>query len=784
MKKKRFGFLKFLVFAVIAFLVFSFVLKMFTPSSSPSSQTQQETVPATEPEKPTDDKNSYEGFGTNNLSTTYSSNWQLSSNVGKLDMAVAPGVRAKRTDILGSQKDRVTIMVYMCGSDLESQAAMGVRDLQEMANAKIADNVNLIVYTGGTTKWHTDIISNRVNQIYQVVGGGKIGCLVDNAGTASMVDPSTLTSFIEFCTENFEANRYELILWDHGGGSISGYGYDEKYPKRGSMSLGQLDSALTDAGVEFDFIGFDACLMATTETALMLSEHADYLIGSEESEPGIGWYYTNWLSKLSNDVSMPTVEIGKNIADDFVSTCSSQTPNQTATLSVVDLAEVEDIVPQALSLFSKEANQLIDTDYREIAMARKGAREFAAEQALDLVDLVDLASKIDSPEAQQLCQSLMSAVKYNNTSRGISNAYGLSIYFPYRSAKYTGSVLKTYDAIDMSAEYSDCIRSFATYQTSGQVSSGGQTNPYSSITSSSYSNQNYANQASGDLMLQLLELFLTGDTQYTSNQSYTSYYDPVFSFLFGRSVDTKAMADYIAENHFDADLNWKDGKITLTDEQWELVDDLKLNVFVEDEDGYIDLGTDNVFLIDENGSLRADKDFTWLGLSTDGEHYETMPYTHIYTVGDQDDYTIVGRAPIKLNGEDAWPIIVFTDEEPNGFVAGVSYPAYGENDYPLIGKIQPSDNVEENLGGIDFTIDGTTAVTSDLQGLKEGDQIQFICDHYAKDGSFDSAYALGEPLTVTGNFYIGDLDLSDYKVIAVYEFTDIYQQHYWTAPIQ
>ncbi|MCR5235609.1 MAG: hypothetical protein K6E34_00220 [Lachnospiraceae bacterium] len=36
----------------------------------------------------------------------------------------------------------------------------------------------------------------------------------------------------------------------------------------------------------FDFIGFDACLMATVETAYMLSPYADYMIASEEFEPG------------------------------------------------------------------------------------------------------------------------------------------------------------------------------------------------------------------------------------------------------------------------------------------------------------------------------------------------------------------------------------------------------------------------------------------------------------------------------------------------------------------
>ena len=751
MKKKKFSLLKFLIFAVIAFLVFSFVLNMLTPSTSPApAPATQETTPApSEPEKPNEEKNSYEGFGTNNLSTTYSSNWQLSSNVGKLDLAVQPGVRAKRTNIMGSQRDTVTIMVYMCGSDLESQAAMGVRDLQEMANAKIADNVNLIVYTGGTTRWHTDIISNRVNQIYQVVGGGKLGCLVDNAGTASMVDPNTLTSFIEFCTENFEANRYELILWDHGGGSISGYGYDEKYPKRGSMSLAKLDSALTAAGVEFDFIGFDACLMATTETALMLAEHADYLIGSEESEPGIGWYYTNWLSKLSNNVSMPTVEIGKNIADDFVSTCASQTPNQIATLSVIDLAEVQDIVPQALTLFSKEANQLIDSDYRTVAMARKGAREFAAEQALDLVDLVDLASKIDSPEAKQLCQSLMSAVKYNNTSRGISNAYGLSIYFPYRSTKYVNLVLNTYKDIDMNEEYSDVVRNFATYQAGGQLSSGGSHSAYQSYNSSSYSNY-YDTQSSEELIMDVLNLFLGGG--YSNQSSYDSYYGSGLDFLFGgRSLER--VCKYIAENHFDADLNWKDGKISLTDEQWSLVDSLKMNMFIDDGSGYIDMGKDSIYDI-ENGSLLAPEDLTWIVLSTDKENWVFVPYYDLYQTIDGDNTIYTGRIPVMINGQYANLITMIDDEEST--VVGYVF------DY----------------------MEDVDVVAKELNEFAEGDEIVPVCDYYNYDGNFLSGFELENKLVVSDGLYMGDMALGDYKTLISYEFTDMYGQKYYSSALK
>ena len=67
-------------------------------------------------------------------------------------------------------------------------------------------------------------------------------------------------------------------------------------------------------------MGFDAGLMATLETAWMVQPYADYLIASEETEPGAGWYYTGWLSRLSENPSMSTLEIGKNIADENIRT--------------------------------------------------------------------------------------------------------------------------------------------------------------------------------------------------------------------------------------------------------------------------------------------------------------------------------------------------------------------------------------------------------------------------------------------------------------------------------
>ena len=168
--------------------------------------------------------------GSGTSSSSQSSSY-VNTNTGSVDNDVAAGSRAKRTVIKGKGKDTVTVMVYMCGTDLESRSAMGTKDIIEMTKAKLSDNVNVIIYTGGCTRWNNQVMSNSVNQIYKVEDG-QLNRLVSDAGNVSMTSPATLTSFIQWCSKNYPANRNELILWDHGGGSVSGYGYDQKFQRR------------------------------------------------------------------------------------------------------------------------------------------------------------------------------------------------------------------------------------------------------------------------------------------------------------------------------------------------------------------------------------------------------------------------------------------------------------------------------------------------------------------------------------------------------------------------
>ena len=733
-----------------------------TPTPRPTAQaTPRPTAQATP--RPTQSPQSASTAGGFNAYSTiqspYASLVQGASSAGTAasseqtaDSSVAIGTRAKRTKLLGKGKDTVTVMVYMCGTDLESRSGMASKDLVEMANAKLGDNVHVIVYTGGCTRWNLQGISNSVNQIYEV-RNGNMQRLVSDAGNVPMTRPATLTSFVQWCAENYPANRNMLIFWDHGGGSVSGYGYDQKYQSSGSMSLAGINQALKDAGVSFDFVGFDACLMATAETGLMLDKYADYMIASEETEPGIGWYYTNWLTSLSNNTSMPTVEIGKQIVDDFVSTCARQCQGQSATLSVVDLAELSSTVPEKMKDFSLSLSDMIaNQQYTQVSTARNGTREFARSSAIDQIDLVHFARNLGTSEGEALAKALQGAVKYNRTSSNMTNAYGLSIYFPYRKTSSVDKAVSTYSAIGMDESYSQCIREFASMEASGQAVTGGINSPYTSLFGDSYS---YSSSDEIDLLGALLGSFLGGDYSSVSglNSGNTG-------FFTGRSLSTEDTVLYLSENRFDAaSLVWTENAqgqqvISLPEEQWDLVMGLDLNAFYDDGEGYVDLGLDNVFSFDENGNLLAPDDRTWLAV--DGQ---PVAYYHEYTQRDGDSLVISGRIPALLNGERMDLLVVFDAEHPHGTIVGArSAYVNGETE--------------------------TVAKDLDLEEIPEGTKIDFICDYYHYDGTYENTYILGQESTIyRPDLEISNTDVGDGPLSVTYRFTDVYQQHYWTPAI-
>ena len=450
---------------------------------------------------------------------------------------VSSAARDKYTVKKGAGRDKVTIMIYMIGSDLESQNGMATSDLNEMLYAQLDNkNINLFVQTGGCKRWKNSLMTAGKLERWKMDSNGL--SLQESLKGQAMTDPDVLSDFIRYCSKQAKADRYILIFWDHGGGSVTGYGYDEKYPND-TMDISEIGKALKNGGVKFDLVGFDACLMATLETAIAVEPYADYLLASEESEPGTGWYYTRWLQVLDNNSSTNTLSLGKQIIDDFTSASARTGYRPETTRALVDLAELKGTVLKDLGSFGEElTQQLKSQDYQTVATARNGSREFARSSRLDQVDLVDFCSRLGTREANALAASIQDAVKYNKVNN-VTNAYGLSIYFPNSSLKSINSMLNLYESIGMDPSWSEGVRTYATLESSGQIAASSGFSYGSSsgslidilLGAGSYDSGSTAAQSGGSVLDSLF-----GGGSYETYDSYDSMgVEDIYNMLYGGS---------------------------------------------------------------------------------------------------------------------------------------------------------------------------------------------------------------------------------------------------------
>lgn len=342
--------------------------------------------------------------------------------------------------------DTWSVFVYMCGSDLESNYGAATADIKEMIDAKPSDEVTVIIQTGGAQKWQNfGISANKISRY--ILKNGELN-LLEKLPQANMGDGRTLYEFLDFCNKYYAADRQVLLFWDHGAGSVFGFANDENYGFD-SILLSELRGALSSVygdnpkNKPFELIGFDTCLMATVDTAASIELFANYFVASQEIEPGNGWQYTLWLSALSDNTNMSTVELGKTICDAYYQGCVDEDSEQTATLSLIDLNKINPMI-KAWNVFGMYAlMQASENDafYATIGRAASRSENFSNSKSngySNMVDMGDFISKVSAasverhPAADEMQKYLKEAVLYQ-VSGPAHKASGLSCYYPFDS---------------------------------------------------------------------------------------------------------------------------------------------------------------------------------------------------------------------------------------------------------------------------------------------------------------------------------------------------------------
>ena len=112
-----------------------------------------------------------------------------------------------------AKKKSCTVMIYMVGSNLESRMGNATKDLEEIDGAGLVfENYNVIVYTGGSTRWVGDVPCDQ-NCVLDMSRKGDERIVAQTNGNANMGLPETLSAFLNYCGENYPADHNALILW-------------------------------------------------------------------------------------------------------------------------------------------------------------------------------------------------------------------------------------------------------------------------------------------------------------------------------------------------------------------------------------------------------------------------------------------------------------------------------------------------------------------------------------------------------------------------------------------
>ena len=332
-----------------------------------------------------------------------------------------------------------TVMIYLCGTDLETDGGMATINLKMIANTVPNEKVNVLIQTGGTQSWQAqdevgmDIASDRLQRWTWDENGYT---LVDEQELASMAKHTTLSDFIQWGAKYYPAEKYMLNLWDHGGGSASGLIADEMHDYA-IMSLEGLNRALKNGGVHFDLVMTDTCLMASLETAQAVAPYADYLTASQETLPGLGSNYEEWLQCLYDEPECGPARLGRTICDAtqiLYAEGDNDVYSKSLTFSLIDLSKI-DAVADAFNAFMKEVVGLIPDPaaFGEYLNAVSTTDRFMAPEMWDLYDLARRGMKggISKETAIAVENAVDAAVLYSIRQAYHPYCHGLSVYIQY-----------------------------------------------------------------------------------------------------------------------------------------------------------------------------------------------------------------------------------------------------------------------------------------------------------------------------------------------------------------
>ena len=368
-------------------------------------------------------------------------------------------------------KDAWTILIYMCGADLESESGLATGDIKEILSvSNQPDDVNIVIETGGAKSWSlsssyingaTKIDSSKLQRWH--IENKKLTFNESLSSYTSMGSSSTLQSFVEYGIKEYPAEKTGVIFWNHGG-AMYGCCYDEK-KNDDSLTNSEMKSAFSKAlsntgSSKLEFVGYDTCLTQVQDIAEFNSNYFNYMVASEEAEAGEGWDYDTWVDDLYAKKDTGTILTA--IVDGFIKDnggASSSRSDQT--LSWLDLSAMPTYKSAFESFASAMKTKLSNSGVSKSTFASwmsKNVKAFCVDSDEDekyycLFDVKDMLNKLSgssydpgSSYISSLNAAFSNLVKYSVAQKGAGNAYGLgciycqsSTYSSYIKSAYTST---------------------------------------------------------------------------------------------------------------------------------------------------------------------------------------------------------------------------------------------------------------------------------------------------------------------------------------------------------
>jgi hypothetical protein len=341
----------------------------------------------------------------------------------------------KKTTQPESAKYKWTVLGYFDGNNYRDQTRDGfsyvIKDVQELEETGSTDQVQVVVMVGsiktdGNSKYYH--IEKHESEAQDTISSP----VLQDLGKKDMSDYTTLRDFIGYAVQNYPAERYMLIIGDHGNGwrgtcsdSLNGGG--------SWMSLPDLSSALL--GYQFDIIWLYSPTMATAEVAHQVRERSDYLVASQfEIYPDNITGSSHWLGDLVANPDLSTRLFALDVVDGVQAAVDSISPNKVFHVALIQLSKMnqladdlsalaQDLVDSTGSRWTEvwdawEPAQGVKFTYAEYVDLREFARQMQTRPSLSSVIKNDAAAVEASVDDAVLAQ--LQYPTFQGTTGGLS----------------------------------------------------------------------------------------------------------------------------------------------------------------------------------------------------------------------------------------------------------------------------------------------------------------------------------------------------------------------------